>query len=608
MHDPAYSPLVEAFLLLEQPRQRLVHWTQALAPLDSPEAPPLASITAFYDPTSDQALLNLRYDEMALGPTRLDYVVECALLAEVGMIQPAELSDGERKRFLGERLARCTIQVTYQRNVIGALTELVRKVKEQRVPSPTGVLKAMPTPKTPPPIPMAARRPARGDTADPVPLITAKGTRDDLRAAVDLLRSDVAQPVIANGHEPPPPPRTDLPRASRRDEAVQTTSRHVVQRSTRAQTVELPPGQAQRLASDSGSHDAEIVDMPPAPESTRRARSPSHLTTDQFLPTAAAAPAPGMIYARYLRSGRWVPIRIGALSLKGAALLAGAMPRLHDYVDVALSFGGHRALVRGAVGKVTNVDEAKSTGAATFSVSFELDDAARRQLTALLTAARAANVTIKPPPPRAAQRFPVEWPVCLGTVRGAIKAEALDVSVDGMFVKPQHGLTLDAVVNFSVVLDDSGPPIAGRAKVVRQIGEADAKTCGLAPGFGLHIVEMSDTDRARWNAFLGRIERRVVKRVLVGASPTRLAELQTTLSAAGYAVIGGTDPGALVQLASAEARPVDAALIDAAWLETGGSASLVENLFSARNVPCVTLHGDSRRARTAVDKLLHVLV
>src|SRR5205807_1929642 len=69
------------------------------------------------------------------------------------------------------------------------------------------------------------------------------------------------------------------------------------------------------------------------------------------------------IYGRYLRGGRWVAIRIGALSLKGAALMTGALPRLHDRVDVALSFGSHRALVRGAVGKVSTVRETQATGA-----------------------------------------------------------------------------------------------------------------------------------------------------------------------------------------------------------------------------------------------------
>jgi hypothetical protein len=53
-------------------------------------------------------------------------------------------------------------------------------------------------------------------------------------------------------------------------------------------------------------------------------------------------------------------------------------------------------------------------------------------------------------------------------------------------------------------------------------------------------------------------------------------------------------------------RPVDAALVDADWLGHGASATWVETLFSARNVPCVTHHGDAKRARAAIDKLLAV--
>jgi len=196
--------------------------------------------------------------------------------------------------------------------------------------------------------------------------------------------------------------------------------------------------------------------------------------------------------------------------------------------------------------------------------------------------------------------------VCLGTMRGAMKGDAYDVSTTGMFVKPVATLSLDTMLNFSVVLDDGQGPIAGRAKVVRKLGELDAQACGLAPGFGLSIVDMGELDRRRWASFIARIERRSARRVLIGASPSRLDELQTALAGAGYAVMGGTDPGALVQLASADSRPVDAALIDAGWLANGASASWVESLFSARNVPCVTLRGDGRRARYQVDQLLEV--
>src|SRR5512141_2545011 len=127
--------------------------------------------------------------------------------------------------------------------------------------------------------------------------------------------------------------------------------------------------------------------LPPVPPTKRmRAQSPNASGSGPHMPTGQSQ----VIYARYLRSGRWVPVRVGSLSLKGAALLAGALPRVDDHVDVALTYEGHRALVRGAVGKVSSSGESRSTGATTFSVQFDLDEAARRQLVELLQAARAA--------------------------------------------------------------------------------------------------------------------------------------------------------------------------------------------------------------------------
>jgi hypothetical protein len=323
------------------------------------------------------------------------------------------------------------------------------------------------------------------------------------------------------------------------------------------------------------------------------------------VPTSAT---PNIIYARYLRGGRWLPVRVGALSLKGAALMTGALPRIDDRVDVALTFGNHRALVRGVVAKVSTQREAAATGAATFSVTFKLDPVSRQQLTALLVAARDAKVTIKPPPPRATRRFPVEWHVLLATAQGSLKVTALDVSTGGMFIRSPIALELGSELSASVALDDGGAPISMRAKIVRRITETEARACGLAPGYGLEIVDMPEPDRMRWLGFLARIERRAEKRVLIGADPARLAELQAGLASLGYAVSGGTDPGTLVQLASADARPADAVLIDSGWLQNESSTSLVESLFSARNVACVTMQGVVRRARQAIDRLLEVVV
>ena len=563
------QPLVETFLLIDQPRQRLGHWQQALAPLDSSHAPPLANVCAYYDPTADNAVLHLRYDALALGEDKLAYIVEVALLAEIGMVQPAELSDADRKRFIHDRISRCTLQLDNQRAVVGALVELVRIVRDSKTTQMAAIAA------------IAAIPLKRAKTAPPVP--TARGTRD-------LIAKQALRDL-----EPPPPPRRDRAERASEPPARAPSPQVIVRGKGSGSHPQLPPM--------SGIADADTEPPSRAP----RAHSPSQLGTEPHLagPSTPEA-APGIIYARYLRSGRWLPIRIGALSLKGAALLAGALPRLHDHVDVALAYGGHRALVRGSVGKVSSDLDARVSGAATFSVDFELDDAARRQLTTLLTAARAANVTIKPPPARVARRLPVDWSVALGTARGAVRAQALDLSRDGMFVRPTSPLALESSLSFSIVPDDGGAPVSGRARVVRHVTDAVARTAGLVAGYGLEVVEMGDTDRKRWLGFVTRVEKRADKRVLIGASPVRLAELQATLSAAGYVVNGGTDPGALVQLARSEGRPVDAALIDANFSEAATAASWLESLFTARDVPCLTLHGDPRGVRQAVDKLLGV--
>ena len=116
--------------------------------------------------------------------------------------------------------------------------------------------------------------------------------------------------------------------------------------------------------------------------------------TEVYMPSNTTPQLPSVIHARYLRGGRWVPVRVGALSLKGAVLLAGALPRSEDHADIAFAFGSNRATVRGVVGKVSTNREATQTGAATFAVSFDLDDATKRQLTQLLMAARDAKITI----------------------------------------------------------------------------------------------------------------------------------------------------------------------------------------------------------------------
>jgi hypothetical protein len=161
------------------------------------------------------------------------------------------------------------------------------------------------------------------------------------------------------------------------------------------------------------------------------------------------------------------------------------------------------------------------------------------------------------------------------------------------------------MVTAVIPIDVGDPPIEVRARVARSVTPNDALARGLSPGFGLEIIDMSDGDRVRWQRFLSRVERRSVRSVLVGAAPTRLEALSRALADAGYAVASSADPGTLIRMADTGQVP-DVAVIDDSLLELGVSATWLEQQFTARGVPCITIHGEPLRARMVVDRLLAV--
>jgi hypothetical protein len=70
-------------------------------------------------------------------------------------------------------------------------------------------------------------------------------------------------------------------------------------------------------------------------------------------------------------------------------------------------------------------------------------------------------------------------------------------------------------------------------------------------------------------------------------------------------VTSSADAGALVRLADGPLLP-DVAVIDDSMLEQGVSAAWLEQMFTQRQVPCITVRGDATRARLVVDRLLAV--
>lgn len=338
---------------------------------------------------------------------------------------------------------------------------------------------------------------------------------------------------------------------------------------------------------------------PPAVAAGERRRAP---TVDLRGPVSTSTPRErDELRVRFVRGGHWAPARLRALSARGAYLVTGAPPRGDDDVHVAIDLGERSALVRGRVYHVTSPRDAAVTGSAGFAVRFDpTPSAARSRLLELLHVARDAGVVIRPPPARASMRFPVRWSIGLG----AAPVDALDVSRGGVFVAAA-GLAVDRTVHLEVPLDDGGAPLVVDARVARLVTDEQARARGLVAGAGLCFAELPETERIRWARFLARVERRASATVVVGAGLPRLDAIARALTDAGYAVAPCGDPGALLRVAEAATAP-DAALIDHTMLDGGVATQWLEQLFSARQVPCVTLRGEVGRARLVVDRLLAV--
>ena len=103
--------------------------------VDATVSPPLIAIALLSAAALAYEVLLARLFSIVLWHHFAYMIISVALLAEVAMVQPHELSEGERVRFLAERLPRCTIRVTGQPNPIAVLTELVRKIKAARTPA-----------------------------------------------------------------------------------------------------------------------------------------------------------------------------------------------------------------------------------------------------------------------------------------------------------------------------------------------------------------------------------------------------------------------------------------------------------------------------------------
>jgi hypothetical protein len=234
-----------------------------------------------------------------------------------------------------------------------------------------------------------------------------------------------------------------------------------------------------------------------------------------------------------------------------------------------------------------------------------LEGETRDKLRALLVRARERGMSLKPPPARAAIRFPIRWPVRVMAGSSRLALSALDISRRGMFVATANGLSSPEIA-FQIPHDTGGKPIVGRARVVREVNEQMARDRGLERGIGLEILRIDGNDERRYEQFVERIARRCEARILIGASRTRAEALAGDLASVGYTVLTTTSAEEIAR-AAIDGRPPDLAILDDSLTESPGQAQELRRVFAGQKVPCIAVHGARpERTRAAVDLLLRV--
>ncbi len=558
-------PASELFLVLEPLSPAFDEVFAAIAPLGELPTAALLRVDIYYRSETDVALLGLRFDPDAFAAGVRHQTLRSASSIGLSVLEPSQLDEHDRRTFFDLYLAEYDIRLQDCGSAPEALAEL-------------GIALGLVSPL------------------------------EDASTCQRMLKADVGA-------------EADSPTAGVLVQPPGALLTHTVFPSTTPAPVTRETRRLGSISPSEPSPDASLLqNVPAAPTDAalppREGAAGSSARTGTLIgrrddglrpPPSPAFSDPGRIDVRFLRGGQWVPARLRSLSARGAYLVTGAPPRLADAVHVALGFGQWGAMVRGLVHHVTTAEDAATTGSSGFAVRFPQDDTpARRQLIELLRRAREAGVTIKPPPPRGAVRFPVLWPIRVGSGAAGFAADALDLSASGMFLAASRVLD-DRELRFRLPLENGDAPICGCARIMRHLDDEAAAERGLRSGFGVHIVELGGRDERRYRELLDRIRRRTDKCVVVGASAEYLNALVDGLTAVGYSVTASSDPGVLVRLADLEPRGPDVAIIDKSMSSHGLQGDWLEQVFTSRDVPCVTVGGQPMtRTRAVIDGLLRV--
>jgi len=625
-----YTPTYELFLILEPLRRGFRRLCKAVESLATDDAPGLLGTDIYYRATTDVALLALRFDERALTYKQLTWVLDYAAGAAIPVLDPAKLSETDRRQFYRSYLTSYKTKIEDLSGPVAALYELGRRlrlVNNTRARTHGEGPKPIPGKRQPrmltkelfgapasQPQPAPSAQPSASLPSGDVPVrasipggISPRGKlgpshrSPDERLDYSLVeQAALAKRASAQRAATVRTPLTDDDRTARDipplhvvDEVTQKLARGKDKRRRRDETLPASP-KARRPASEPGATPTAEVE-----ESTD---VPIHVDSgaDGSGPIHEAA-----IEVRYRRGGQWALARLRSLSVKGAYLVTGALPRLGDKVTLAFAYGDDGVTLQAKVYHITSVRDAAETGSAGFAVRFSHQASPERSdLIEILKRALADGLRIKPPPARVAVRFPVCWPVRVGSSRGGIKVDVLDVSAGGMFFTTKRNVATDELM-FRLPLDNGDSPIHGRVKVVRKVDPETAQRRAMLPGYGVSIVELDGTSRRRYANFVDRVQRRSQSRLFVGAGHDRVRDIMSGLSSVGYEVVGACDPCVLKKSTELSGASVDMAVIDASL--GNQHVKQFRQAFAERNVRTLFIGGEPPdKARADVDRLLEI--
>lgn len=308
---------------------------------------------------------------------------------------------------------------------------------------------------------------------------------------------------------------------------------------------------------------------------------------------------------RFLRGEDWQAGRLLRIAEDGAVIASTGAPRVGDKTEIEIVAPAGTAKLEAITTQVTLPNWAQSLGTSGFSARFVQDERMRQPMTLKILAwARSAAHRASRPHRRRETRFPLCWPAQLelGSRHRAVKLR--DVSQHGLFVET-HERPRGQRVCLRVPCDQRDVPLRLSGRIVRAVDDSMAKTLGLPVGFGIALDPVAPEDAERFLAFVNRVASRTDRRVVIGATGSRLCSLVDHFAAAGYLTIGASDPRTLYQRATESKTPPELVLFDSSFgtLHRGGTAALKRRLDRSKT-PFLDVDASPTDARMLVDAAL----